>query len=70
MDAVLFCAGGEDDAFEMLVGAGLVECLEEVFEHGAIDVPIFLFSVLLKIGGEKDVFCLYSLKLLCHRLRI
>ena len=47
MDAVLLGACGEDDTFELPGGAGDVEGVEEVGQHGAVDVPVFLFSVFL-----------------------
>ena len=45
--AVLLGACGEDDAFELLGGAGNGEGVEEVGEHGAVDVPVLLFGVFL-----------------------
>ena len=68
MNTVLFCACGEDDAFEFLGGAGDIEGVEEILQHCAVDVPVLLLRVLLEVGGEEEIFGFDALELLGHFL--
>lgn len=66
MHAVLFRTRDENDAFDIFDCAGLDERGQEVGEHGAVDVPVFLLGFFLQVRGEEDVFAADVLEVFGH----